>query len=399
MTNLENSNSETSQQNESILQYVRMIATYRKMILFITIIGFLVSIVICLLLPNIYSTKALILPPQQDQNLMGAMLAQMGGMASVASDILGGGGNQADMYVGILKTDAIKDAIIDRFELLKVYNKKDRISTYGEVDKWVTITSGKKDGIISINVEDKDPKRAAEIANNYVSELQKLMIQMNSTGAGENKKYLAERLGKAKSDLSRAEDAIKRFQSYNKAVDIPEQARGTIKGIADLSGQLAVQEVQLETLRRQFTDSSQEVKSIKRTIEGIKAQIAKYEGKSDNGAIPTVGSIPDLGQQYLRLMRDFKIQETLVELLTKQYEMSSLTESKNTYNIQIIQKARVPDRKSKPKRAIIVIASTLASFMLSVMAAFVFCSYKNLPEDQKALLIELKQSIFSWKRS
>lgn len=397
MAIFETNQPDTGNQVSDILQYISMITKYRNIILSITITGFLASLIISLLLPNIYSTKALILPPQQDQNLMGAMLAQMGGMASVASDILGGS-SQADMYVGILKTDAIKDAIIDRFELQKIYNTQHRVTTYGEVDRWVTITSGKKDGMISINVEDKDPKRAADIANNYVSELQKLMIQVNSSGAGENKKYLGERLAKAKSDLSRAEDAIKEFQSHNKAVDIPEQARGTIKGIADLSGQLAAQEVQLETLRRQFTDSSQEVKSIKRTIEGIKTQIAKYEGKSDNGAIPTVGTIPDMGQQYLRLMRDFKIQETLVELLTKQYEMSSLTESKNTFNIQIIQKARVPDRKTKPKRAIIVIASTLASFLFSIMATLVFCSYKNLPDGQKALLIELKQSLFTWKR-
>jgi len=399
MTNLDTAKINTAEQNDSIFQFINTLALYRKLILSVTITGFVVSLVVSILLPNIYRARALILPPQQDQNLMGAMLAQMGGMASIASDFLGGGGSQADMYVSILKTEVIKDAIIDRFDLQKVYKNDYRVTTYGEIDKWVTITSGKKDGIISINVEDKDPKRSADIANAYISELQKIMIQMNSSGAGENKKYLGERLTKAQSDLVLAEDAIKRFQSVNKAVDISEQARGTIKGIADLSAQLAVQEVQLETLKSQFTDSSQEVKSAKRTIESIKSQIAKLEGTGKIGAVPSVASIPNLGQQYLRLMREFKIQETLVELLTKQYEMSILTEAKNIFNIQVVQKARVPDRKINPKRAIIVVASTLTSFLLSVLAIFLLCSYKNIPCEQRMLLVQLKKSFFTFKRS
>jgi len=183
-------------------------------------------------------------------------------------------------------------------------------------------------------------------------------------------------------DLARAEENLKAFQKKNKALDLPEQARGTITGVAGLTAQLAMDEVNLAALQRNLTESSQEVKSLKAVIATLKGQIARFEGSQKGGSIPSIGSVPDLGQEYIRLMRDFKIQETLVELLTKQYELAALSEAKNIAGVQVIQTARIPDKKIKPKRAIVIIMSTFGSILLTIIYLFILEVIRRMPEDK-----------------
>lgn len=364
-----------------LMFYLKIFIDYRKVIFIVTILVFFLSIAVSLILPKTYRAKAMILPPQQDQGFLGAMLGQLGGISAMAGDVLGSS-SQTELYVSILKCETIKDQIINRCDLLKVYNKKYRTLAYKVIDKNVSITAGKKDGIISISVEDNDPKRAADIANIYIEELNSLLVKMSSNSAFSNKSYLEQRLIKAKTDLARAEDAIKLFQNNNKSVDITEQAKGTIKGVAELMAQSAALEVQLATLKRQFTDNSQEVKTVMASIENIKTQISKLEGKGRSSVVPSFGSVPDIAQEYLRLMREFKIQESLVEVLTKQFEMYKLSEAKNFTSLQIIQRAQVPELKAKPKRSYIVLTSTFVAFIFSYILCCIIRSYKHTPLRQ-----------------
>lgn len=366
------------------LEYLEVIARNWRMIAKTTIIAAAVSVGVSLCLPNSYIATTRILPPQQDSSdLLGMLMAAPNGMGGLAADLLGKG-SSADMYVSILNCEAMSDKIIDRFKLMERYKDKYRVDTYNDLDKKVDISAGKKDGIITISVEDKDPKRSAAIANAYVEELNKLLAKLNITGAKQNRTYLEERLTKAKADLTKAEDALKQFQSKNKALDITDQAMGTIKGVADLEAQLAAEEVKLSGLRRVFTDSSQEVKNELSIIANIKAQIVKFEGPHLNSSVPGVASVPELSQQYLRLMREFKIQETIVELLTRQNEIAKLSEAKDTASIQIIQTAREPDKKTKPRRTLIVLATILVVGFGAVVYAFISESMKRMqPEDHE----------------
>jgi uncharacterized protein involved in exopolysaccharide biosynthesis len=370
--------------------YLKVIVTYRTMILRISAAAFILSFIYCLAAKKIYSSTARILPPQQDQGVVAMMLGQMsGGMVNLASDLLQSG-KPADLYAGVLKTEAIGDRIIDRFSLMQVYDRKTRLETYRVLAEKVKIEVGKKDGLVSITVEDKDPKRAADMANAYAEELGKLMMGLNVTGATQNRGFLENRLAEAKADLVKAEEALKAFQSRNKTISVTDQAKATIEGVAQMRAQLAAQEVQLATYRRQFTDYNQEVKTAKTAIANLKAQIARLEGKSSGASsIPNVGVIPELGQEYARLMREFKIQDILVELLTKQYEMTRLTEANNVSSVQVVQKARVPDRKIKPKRALIVLTCTMAGFACALFLAFVREAVATLPEETRVLLRSL----------
>lgn len=366
----------------NLLDYLEVIAKRWRMIAKVTAAAFVLSIIFSLFMTKIYSSTAMILPPQQDSSMIGMMSAMTGGMASLAGDLLGKG-TTADLYVGILNSRAVADSIIDRFKLMEVYEEEYRLDTYKELDKKVDIAAGKKDGIISITVEDKDPKRAADLANAFVEELSKLTVKLNIIGAGQNRGYLEDRLAKGKVDLARAEESLKTFQSRNKAIDVPSQAQAAILGVAQLKAQLAVQEVQLAAMRSRFTDTTQDVIDMKATIANIRAQIAQVEGKDRGSSIPSMGSIPELGQEYVRLMREFKVQEAIFELLTKQYEMAKLTEAKDVSTMQIIQNATVPDKKTKPKRSLIVLVITFAAGFGAALYAFVRETSERMPPEDR----------------
>ena len=371
-----------------LLDYLEIVVRGKKVILTVTLVAFALSIVIALLLPKIYSATARILPPKPDSGLMGLMMGQsggtggMGGMAGLAGNVLGLG-TLSDQYASILESEAVKDPIIDRFKLMDEYNERYRLDMYKKMEKTVDIEAGKKDGIISITVEDEDPKKAADIANAYIDELGKREVEMSVSDASLNRKFLEGRLVRARADLSSAEDALKSFQSKNKMLDVPAQAAVTIEGLAQLKAQLAVQEVQLSTLRRTFTDSSQEVKDALASIASLNSQVSRLEGRSSPGVIPAFGSVPSLGQEYVRLMREFKTQEMLVDFLTKQYELAQLTEAKDIPSIQVVQRAQVPDKKIKPKRAKIVIVVTFLSFCGSLMWLLLKEYQKKLSKDER----------------
>jgi uncharacterized protein involved in exopolysaccharide biosynthesis len=361
---------------------IQVIAKRLRMILALTMSAAVISIVYSLFLPNIYTAKTMILPSQEDKGLMSMMLGQLGGLANMAGAV--GTPTTTDLYVSILKSEAVKDPIIDRFRLMEVYKNKYRTNTYKILDNNTVVLAGKKDGIITITVDDKEPKRAAEMADAYVDELGKLAIRLNVTSAGQNRSFLEDRLGKAKVDLAKAEENLKIFQGRNKAVQVNAQAEATIKGVAEMRANLALQEVQLATYRRQFTESSQEVKNLVTSVNNLRGQLAKLEGGGGNGAIPSVGSVPAIGQEYVRLMRDFKIQESLVESLTKQYELAKLSEAKDVAPFQVIQKAKAPEWKSKPVRSKIVLTAIFCALVLSITLAFVLEKIAAMPDAERS---------------
>jgi len=382
----------------NLLDYVAVLLKQRRLIAGITVAATILSIIIVLLLPSIYTAKAMILPMEDDKGVMGAMLGQLGGLAGIAGAGLGGP-TKAELYMTMLKSETVKDPLIDRFKLLEVYKAKFRVDAYTALDRNVMITTGKKDGVISIAVNDKNPQRAAEMANAYVEELGRLAVRLNMIAAGNNRVYLEERLASAHAELARAEDALKSFQAQNKAVSVTDQAKATIEGVAQLRAQLAVQEVQQATLRRQFTESSQEVKTATATVANLRAQIGELEGMGGgSSSIPSVGNMPQLGQEYLRLMRDFKIQETLVELLTKQYEVTKLSEVKDVSPFQVLQVAKVPEKKSKPVRSKIV----AITFILALVGTCTFIlardNFQKMPVANKNRLKDMLMSVVSFHK-
>lgn len=365
----------------SLLDLLLVLAKRWRMIVGVTLAAGVITALVTLTMPNMYTARAMILPSQDDKGMMSAMMAQLGGLAGLAGGI--GGPTTSDLYVTMLKSETVKDPIIDRFKLMDVYEVKYRADAYGALDSSAAMSLGKKDGVITIAVTDRDPKRAADVANAYVEELGRLTARLSMGGAGKNRVFFEERLATAQADLARAEDALKVFQSRNKAVAVTEQAKATIEGVAQLRAQLAAKEVELAALRQSMTDESHEVKNLKALIGNLGGQIARLESGSGGGAVPGLGAVPQIGQEYVRLMREFKIQETLVELLTKQYEMTKLSEAKDVSPFQVLQKAKVPERKSGPSRRKKVVTVMLISLFASIALSFIVDSISRMDDKVK----------------
>jgi len=380
----------------NLLDLLLALARRWRMIIGVPFVVAIITALISLCLPNIYTAKTMLIPTDDSSGSMGAaLMAQLGGLAALTGGSLGGK-TTGDLYVTLLKSETIKDSIIDQFKLMEKYRAKLRSNVYLKLAEATNIGLGKKDGVITVSFSDKDPAFAADVANAYVAELARMAARLNMTRAGENRLFLEKRLAETRAELSRAEDNLKEFQARNKAVAVSDQAKATIEGVAQLRAQLAMKEVELGTLRQQFTDNSHEVKSIKATIANLRSQVAALEGTGGaSSSIPSVGAMPQIGQEYLRLMREFKIQEAVLEMLTKQHELAQVSEAKDTTPFQLLEKAKVPERKSRPQRARIVIMAALASGFLMVLLAFVLNFVEQLPPEDRARLQQL-QGQFPW---
>lgn len=372
----------------NLLDLLEVLVKRWRMIAKITAAAAVVAVIYSLLLPNIYTASTMIIPSEEDKGGgMAALMGQMGGLAGLAGGAIGGK-TSADLFTTLLKSEALQDPIIDRFKLMATYKAKFRTDVYNALKSKTLVSPGKKDGVITISISDKDPKFAADLANALVEELGKLAVGLNIAGSAKNRIFLEKRIAETRADLSHAEESLKAFQSKNKTFSITEQTRATIEGVAQLRGQLAIKEVELAAQQSRFTDASQEVKTARAAIASLRGQIGSLEGQREGSSsiITSVGSMPQLGQDYVRLMRDFKIQEAVLEMLTKQYESVKISEAKDVTPFQVLQKAKVPERKSKPKRSMIVILATVTAFFVSVFASFILEAFQKMPEADKLRL-------------
>jgi uncharacterized protein involved in exopolysaccharide biosynthesis len=294
----------------------------------------------------------------------------MGGFANLAPNALGMK-NQNDMYIGILRSRTVYDRIIDRFGLMKLYKAKYREDARKDLAKAMTAKSG-KDGMIVATVEDPDPKRASDMANAFVEEMVGVSKGLAITEAAQRRLFFEEQLKDVKISLTRAEEGIKGFQEKTGALKIDDQAKAVIQGIGNLRAQIAAREVQYKVAQTFATPQNPDLQRIEEELRGLKAELNKLEQKGGNNHDPLMptGRMPSVGMEYLRKLRDVKYNETLYELMAKQYEMAKLDEARDAVVIQIIDKAVLPERKVKPKRALIVVLSTVAGFLCSMFGAF-----------------------------
>ncbi|OGQ00536.1 MAG: hypothetical protein A2Z40_00890 [Deltaproteobacteria bacterium RBG_19FT_COMBO_60_16] len=355
----------------NITERIAVLARHKKFIGGITAGTAIVSLVICLLLPPIFRAETKILPPQQgSSNIAAQLLNQVGGLATLAT---GGIGMKSpnDMYIGFLRSRTVRDKIIDRFGLMKIYDVKFREDARKELGEALSATSG-KDTMIVVTVEDRDPKRAADMANAFVEEMVAVSKGLAITEAAQRRLFFEEQLQDVKQALSRAEEGIRGYQEKTGALKIDDQARVVIQGIGSLRARIAAKEVQYKVAQTYATSQNPDLQKIEEELKGLKVELNKLEQKGGNGHDPLMptGRMPSVGMEYLRKLRDVKYNEILYELLAKQYEMAKLDEARDAVTIQVIDKAVIPEKKVKPKRAIIVALSTFTGLLFSIFTAF-----------------------------
>lgn len=376
----------------NILELLRVIVRQRALIIRVTLVVALISVITSLCMKSVYTAKASILPPQKDMagGAAAALLGQLGGLGDLATGLSGGG--SSGLYMGILKSRSVADAVIQRMDLHKELKTKNQDDTRKKLKKIVQFKAG-KDGIIDITAELDDPARAAKLANVFIEELQKKSLTLNLTKAGLERNFLEKRLTVVKQELKTAEESMKNFQEQHKTIKADTQAALAIGGIAQLNAEIVLTEVKLAALRSSMTDESPQVKNLLAILSQLKGQLASKSGGSSDGVIPSVGAAPSIGVEYVRRLRDLKVQEAIFEQLTKQYELAKLNEARDTSTLQVLDEAVPPLRRSKPMRSLIVMLSGFSAFFCSILYVLIREYLVKLSPDDTAILEEITGSL------
>jgi len=384
----------SSEDEINLLELLHVIARHKMVIVKFCTLALVLSICYSLTLKNIYTASAKVLPPQKDSGAGGlsALLSQAGGLAGIAAGGMGLSGGSAELYIGILKSRSVADAVIKKLDLQKEFKTKTIDDARKNLEGVVKIKAG-KDGIISIDADSKDSKKAALLANTFVEELSRRSVQLNLSKVGTERMFLEKRLEVVKQDLRNAENDMKSFQEKYKTVKADSQATAAIEGLAGIKAQIASKEVQLASLRSSMTDESNEVKIAIAALNGLKSQLARLSGGGGMDFIPSMGNVPSLGLEYLRKLRELKIQEAIFEQLTKQFEVAKISEAKDSSTLQVLDEAVEPLRKSKPKRSLIVILSTITAFFCSIFYIFIVEYLSKLSPADSAIISEIKNNL------
>jgi uncharacterized protein involved in exopolysaccharide biosynthesis len=357
----------------SLLDLLQVVVDNLRLLVLGPLMCGLVALGISFTIPPSYTAKTQFLPPQQQQSAaasMRASLGSLGGLAGAATGLK----SPADQYIAFMKSVSVQDALIERFKLIEKYEAKLKTDARLALTGSVRIASG-KDGLISVEVDDTDPKFAADLANAHVDELRKLLGRLAVTEAQQRRMFFEKQLEQTKDNLGKADLALK-SSGINSSV-LKSSPASAVEAVARLKAGISVQEVKLGSMRNYLTENSPEFKQALSELSSLKLQLAKAEKEepADKGA-----------SDYVSRYREFKYQETMFELFAKQFELAKVDESREGAVIQVLDIAEPPERKAKPKKALIAVIATLASGFALLLFVFVRSALKNASQDEETKL-------------
>ena len=365
---------------------------HRRLLARVTMIAFLVSLSLAFLIPKRYKSSGSIMPP--DQQSSGAMMlaalahsSSLGGLGSLASGLLGTHTSTA-LFINLLHSGTVSGHLIDRFQLQHLYHNRYRVDTAKHLARLTTVTEDKKSGVITVEVEDEDPVRARDMAQAYLDELNKLVTQTSASSAHRERVFIEGRLHSVAADLERAQLELSEFSSKNSTIDIKEQTHAMVDAGARLQAEMLVAQSGLESLRQIYGDGNVRVHESEARIASLQHDLEKMTGTSaalvpgvvggsgaksdaeDKGELyPPLRQLPRLAVPYADLYRRVRVQETVYELLTQQYEMARVEEAKDIPVVSVIDSPGIPEKKSFPPRLLLTLALTF--FVFAVTAALI----------------------------
>ena len=352
-----------------------------------------------------FTAKTVFLPPQQQQSAAASMLASLGSLGGLAG-AAAGLKSPADQYLAYMKSVSLQDALVERFGLMERYRAKYKEDARKALTTNVRASSG-KDGLIVLEADDEDPKFAADLANAHVEELRKLLGTLAVTEAQQRRLFFEKQLKLAKDSLTQADLAL-RATGVSESVLKANPASAVAAG-AGLRAQLTAQEVKLGAMRGYLAETAPEFKLALNELANLRAQIAKQGEDSPTTAVSKVSTAPNgkpgsVGHQnssqddYVSKYREYKYQEALFELFTKQYEIARVDEAREGAVVQVLDVATPPEKKAKPQKALVAIIATLATGFVLLLYVFIKNALKNSEQDEetRAKMAALKAS---WKRA
>jgi uncharacterized protein involved in exopolysaccharide biosynthesis len=362
--------------------YVWLLWEKRRLLFKVAFRALFVGILIAILIPPQYTSTVRIMPPEQGGGgaLLSLLAGEAGGsggvspgLASLAGSLLGSTTKGA-IFISLARSRTVEDRIISRYNLQKVYQARYKQDARSVLEKRTSVDEDRKSGVLSIKVTDVSPQRARDLAQAYVEELDRLVSQVSTSAARRERIFIEQRLAAVKNDLEKAEQQFSTFASQKGAPDIKEQAKATVEAGAVLQGQLIAAQAELQGLEQIYTNNNVRVRSLKARVDELQDQLRRLGGKdtspvgvpsSSNEIYPSIRELPLLGVQWTDLYRTMRIQETVYELLSQQYELTRIQEAKEIPTIRVIDPANIPERKSWPPRTLIVFLFTSFSLILT----------------------------------
>ncbi|MFN8575919.1 MAG: GNVR domain-containing protein [Candidatus Sericytochromatia bacterium] len=379
---------------DSIIRFIQIAKKNIILLIFIPFLFVIIGLITLYYTPNTYKSMGSFFPPPTDMILDYSddisSLSLSGSPVNIGKGFTSFFKNPSQVYVEILKSRYIKEYIIKKYDLQNKFKDKYIEDTLMKMDKLITIKEN--NGIIEVYAETKEPKLSSEIVKSSINKLSELLDKLT---AKKTTKFLEKRLNEIHTSLINSSTNLKNFQLDNKMVDVQKQSEGIINSITTLQTQIILAESELDSLKEVYTENSVKIKTVKAKIDNLKEQLTKIQKVNSNPSskqFPTdlkLLDMPTLGLNYTTLYRDNLILEQIYILLTKQYELAKIKESKENLELKIIDKPSIPTKKSGPKKTLIMIfvllLGFLTSFIILVYKFIIYNFYTNFPDKYNTL--------------
>jgi uncharacterized protein involved in exopolysaccharide biosynthesis len=409
---------------------LRHLWDHRRPLVLVMALGLLASTGVAFLIPKSYTSTAQLMPPDTQSNSTLAMTAALaaksaGGLGSMAGDLLTLKSTGA-LFIGILRSDTAQVKLVEQFDLKKVYGARLEQDARATLDQQTLISEDRKSGILTISVTDRSPQRAAALTSAYIDQLNSLIAGLSTSSAHRERVFLEERLKVAQNDLDEASNELAQFSSQNSTLDLQTMGKVALDAAGNLAGELIAAQSELEGLRQIYTDDNSRVRSLSARVAELRKQLGKMGGTTVNSAnrrrlnpagqagaapepppdlpYPSLRNLPLLEVKYADYYRRAKIQETVYELLTEQYELSKIQEAKETPTVKVLDQPKVAEKKSSPPRLLIIFVGTFVTFSLGLVVLLGSERWQAVdPQDPRKLLaqeigIQLKAALKAWTR-
>jgi uncharacterized protein involved in exopolysaccharide biosynthesis len=381
------------------VEQVRFVWARRKFLTSLALLAAVVSSVVALLLPPRFESTVRLIPSEPPSIGLPRLTGALSGLAGIAGVGAGmdalGLKSQGAKFVGMLHSRSVADRLIDRFDLMKVYHAKLREDARRALDERTIIIEDRKTGIISVSVQDRDRHRAAQIAQAYADELDRLNSELNMTAAHRERQFLEDRLAEVKKQLSDSAQRLADFSSKNTMLSVDIQAKAMVEAAANLQGQIAAREASLAGMEQIYNPNSQRIQTIKAQITELKRQLKDVTGRqtasaSTDDLFPPIRQLPKLGVEYTDLYRENRVNNAVFEVITQQLEMAKIEEAKELPTVKVMDPADVPERRVFPKRTMIVMLSTAAAFLFGLIWIYAKRKWDLTDDDDpvKQLMLE-----------
>jgi capsule polysaccharide export protein KpsE/RkpR len=359
-----------------------------------------------LLLPKEYESSARIMPPERggsSASMLAALVGRgssagsAGGLAGLAGSLLGPKDNGA-LFIALLRSGTISAHLTDRFDLQHVYHTRYRDSTAKRLARFTKITEDTKSGVITIVVTDQQRERARDLAQAYLDELNNIVARVNTSSARREREFIEQRLKTVQRDLQQAQLDLSKYSRENTTIDIKEQTRATVEAGAKLEGQLIANQSELDSLRQIYGDQNVRVRAAQARNSLLRHELQRADGQREEQEetvgtdathpYPALRQLPQLAVQWANLYRNVRIHETVFDLLSEEYETARIEEVKSIPTLSIIDFPGLPERKSGPHRALIVVTTTFMSAVVVSLLLFAKRSWLSMDHrDERRLLI------------